>query len=175
MIESGVMSLLPPGWLLIVGALLVPVLRGPARQAYMLALPGLGLWQLLAIPLGTSLVYSFMGYELELVRVDAMSRAFGTVFYLATLISVIYAMKVKSALESAAALVYAGSAIAAVFAGDLITLFVNWELTAISSVFLVWASGTADKATPASCTEPSSVCTEKRTRFAPRCAQACGI
>lgn len=139
---SDVTSLLPPGWLLIVGALLVPVLRGAARQAYMLVLPGLGLWQLLGIPLGTSLVYSFMGYDLELVRVDALSRVFGIVFYVATFISVIYAMRVKSALESAAALVYAGSAIAAVFAGDLITLFVSWELTAISSVFLVWASGT---------------------------------
>ncbi len=73
---------------------------------------------------------------------DALSRVFGIVFYVAAFISVIYAMKVKSALESAAALVYAGSAIAAVFAGDLITLFVSWELTAISSVFLVWASGT---------------------------------
>ena len=28
------------------------------------------------------------------------------------------------------------------FAGDLLTLFVYWELTAISSVFLVWASRT---------------------------------
>jgi multicomponent Na+:H+ antiporter subunit D len=35
-----------------------------------------------------------------------------------------------------------GSAVGAVFAGDLITLFVFWELTAISSVFLIWATGT---------------------------------
>ena len=32
-----------------------------------------------------------------------------------------------------------GRAIGAVFAGDLITLFVYWELTAVSSVFLIWA------------------------------------
>ena len=41
-----------------------------------------------------------------------------------------------------AALIYAGSAIGAVYAGDLLTLFVFWELTAISSVFLIWASHT---------------------------------
>jgi multicomponent Na+:H+ antiporter subunit D len=29
-----------------------------------------------------------------------------------------------------------------VFAGDLVTLFVYWELTAISSVFLIWATRT---------------------------------
>jgi len=139
---SSLATSLPPGWILVLGALLVPLLRGAPRQAYMLVLPVLGLAQLLAIPLGTSSSYGFMGYELEVMRVDALSRAFGIVFYVAAFLSIIYAMKVKSALESTTALIYAGSAIAAVFAGDLITLFVTWELTAISSVFLVWATGT---------------------------------
>jgi multicomponent Na+:H+ antiporter subunit D len=37
---------------------------------------------------------------------------------------------------------YAGAAIAALFAGDLITLFVYWELTAITSLFQIWAQRT---------------------------------
>jgi multicomponent Na+:H+ antiporter subunit D len=41
-----------------------------------------------------------------------------------------------------AAMIYVGSAVGAVFAGDLITLFVYWEITAVSSVFLIWASRT---------------------------------
>jgi multicomponent Na+:H+ antiporter subunit D len=45
-------------------------------------------------------------------------------------------------LERAAAQVYAGSAVAAVFCGDLVTLFVFFELSAVSSVFLIWARGT---------------------------------
>jgi multicomponent Na+:H+ antiporter subunit D len=49
---------------------------------------------------------------------------------------------VKDRLQGAAALIYVGSAIAAVFAGDLLTLFVWWEVTAISSVFLIWARRT---------------------------------
>ena len=36
-------------------------------------------------------------------------------------------------------MLYAGSALGAVFAGDFITLFVFWELLAITSVFLIWA------------------------------------
>jgi multicomponent Na+:H+ antiporter subunit D len=39
-------------------------------------------------------------------------------------------------------LIYAGSAIGAVYAGDLITLFFYWEGTAIASVFLIWARRT---------------------------------
>lgn len=37
---------------------------------------------------------------------------------------------------------YAGSALGAIFAGDLLTLFVFWELLALTSVFLIWARRT---------------------------------
>ncbi len=39
-------------------------------------------------------------------------------------------------------MLYAGSALGAVFAGDMITLFIFWELMAVSSVFLVLARQT---------------------------------
>jgi multicomponent Na+:H+ antiporter subunit D len=42
-------------------------------------------------------------------------------------------------MQHVAAMLYAGSALGAVFAGDFITLFVFWELLALTSVFLVWA------------------------------------
>ncbi len=48
----------------------------------------------------------------------------------------------RDTVQHVAALVYAGAAIGAVFAGDLITLFVYWELTAVASVFLIWAGRT---------------------------------
>jgi multicomponent Na+:H+ antiporter subunit D len=37
---------------------------------------------------------------------------------------------------------YAGSAVGAVLAGDLVTLFVFWELLAVTSVFQIWAAKT---------------------------------
>ena len=73
------------------------------------------------------------------VRVDKLSLAFGYIFYIATLLALIYALHVRDPMQQVAGLVYPGSAIGAVFAGDLITLFVYWELTAISSLFLIWA------------------------------------
>ena len=45
-------------------------------------------------------------------------------------------------MQETAGLIYAGSAIGAVFSGDLVSLFLFWEGTAISSVFLIWASRT---------------------------------
>jgi multicomponent Na+:H+ antiporter subunit D len=133
---------LPPGAILIVGALLVPVLRGWGRQLFMLALPVLGFLQLLALPEGFSSRVEFLSYELQIVRIDALSLPFGYVFYLVALLSLIYAMHVKDTAQQVAALVYAGSAIAGVFVGDLVGLFVCWEATAVASVFLIWARRT---------------------------------
>ena len=42
-------------------------------------------------------------------------------------------------------MLYAGSALGAVFAGDLVVLFIFWELLALTSVFLVWARGTGER------------------------------
>ncbi|MFT5358783.1 MAG: multicomponent Na+:H+ antiporter subunit D, partial [Polyangiales bacterium] len=135
-------STLFPGEILILGALLVPFLKeGRTRNFYVIALPLLSGLQLATLELGHTANAELFGYGLEVVRVDRLSRIFGTIFHIAAFLVCIYAYHVKRALEHVATLVYAGAAIAAVFAGDLITLFLFWELTALSSVFLIWARG----------------------------------
>jgi len=131
---------LPPGALLILGGLALPLLPPALRKAWMLALPVLGAVQLWLLPDGASLPVECFGLTLELLRADRLSVGFAWIFHLAALLSVVYALALRDTMQHVAALVYAGSAIGALFAGDLVTLFVYWELTAISSVFLVWAS-----------------------------------
>jgi len=132
----------PPALIMILGALLVPLLRGRVRAAYMLALPVVSFGYLLSLPQGVSAPLPLFGYELTVLRIDALSLLFGYLFHLAALIGLIYALRVRGAAEQSAALVYAGAAIGAVFAGDLITLFVFWEILAVSSVFLIWSRKT---------------------------------
>jgi multicomponent Na+:H+ antiporter subunit D len=135
-------SLLSPGLILIIGAVLVPLLRGHLRSAYMLALPIAAFWHLLGLPYGEFGHLQVFGMELTTLRVDRLSTVFGYIFLIAAFLGLLYALHVKDTLQHVAALVYAGSAVGAVFAGDLITLFVYWEGTAIASVFLIWASRT---------------------------------
>lgn len=130
---------LPPGMILLLGALLIPLLRGRLLGAYMIALPVLGLWQLLQLQEGHTLTVTLMSYELSLIRVDKLSRIFGIIFYLNAVLAIVFALGVKDRVQHVAALMYMGSAIGAVFAGDLITLFIYWEVTAATSVFLIWA------------------------------------
>jgi multicomponent Na+:H+ antiporter subunit D len=133
---------LPPGLILIVGALVVPFLRGRLRAAWMLALPVAGFVHLLMLDAGVHAAVELFSYTLIQSRVDRLALVFGYIFYIAALLGVIYALHVEDTRQQVAALVYAGAAIGAVFAGDLITLFVYWEITAIASVFLILASGT---------------------------------
>jgi len=128
--------------ILILGSLLVPLLRGKLRQAWMLALPILSWLHLIGLPEGNLIELDLFGYALNPVRIDGLSLVWGHVFHIAAFVSVLYALHVKDLGQHVSGLMYAGAAIGAVFAGDLITLFVFWELTAISSVFLVWASRT---------------------------------
>ncbi len=137
------MSELPPFLLYFAAAALVAVTRGLPRQLILLATPvvtGLYLW--LGINPGTDVAYTLMSYELMVVRADKLSLLFSYLFCIASFFAGIFSLHVKDTKQHIAGVVYAGSALGAVFSGDLITLFIFWELLAISSVFLIWARGT---------------------------------
>ncbi len=131
---------LSPGLVLILGAIIVPLLPHRVRQAWMLALPALAFWQLLSLPMGDHGIVRLFDLTLVTTRVDRLSLMFGYIFLIATGICVVYSLHVKDTIQQVAGLVYAGGALCAVFAGDLVSLFVCWEVIAIASVFLIWAS-----------------------------------
>ena len=83
----------------------------------------------------------FMGYTLTLLRVDSLSYLAGTIFALITFLAVLYAASIDHPRLHLFALLYAGTSIGAVFAGDWITLLIFWELMAITSTLLIWQEG----------------------------------
>lgn len=130
----------PTALWLIGGAVVIPLIPGwRIRKAWALLLPLLALWQLVSLPTGSFAEFELLGHTLVLMRVDRLSLMFGYVFMIAAALNAVYAMHQNDTVQHVAALVYAASALGAVFAGDLLTLFVFWELTAVSSVFLIWA------------------------------------
>ncbi|MEO0341949.1 MAG: Na(+)/H(+) antiporter subunit D [Pseudomonadota bacterium] len=134
--------LIPP-FIFFFGALLTPVFpAGWLRGIWTLIVPIAAVAILFHLGDGSYLNVNFYGLELELCRVDALSRIFVIVFCLAALLGNIYAWHLRDTTQQVAALLYAGSAVGATLAGDLITLFFYWEGTAIASVFLIWARGT---------------------------------
>jgi len=137
------MSELSPFILYFVAVLLALGCQGTPRKVILLAAPivtALHIW--LNLEIGTVLSYSILNLELIVLRVDKLSLLFAYLFCLASFIATLYACHVKDTKQDIAGLIYAGAAIGAVFSGDLITLFIFWELLAISSVFFIWARGT---------------------------------
>lgn len=133
---------IPPFLPFFISAVIAAVSRGSIRNVIMLATPvlsGLHLWM---VPDGIHLQFDFLDYQLIPYRVDKLSLIFGYAFHIAAFIAIVYSLHVRDTLQQVAAMMYAGSAIGAVFAGDLLSLFVFWELLAFTSVFLIWARRT---------------------------------
>jgi multicomponent Na+:H+ antiporter subunit D len=133
---------IPPAFIYIVGALLVPLLRGKVKSAYILLLPIISFFFLISTQVGTAWHVNFLGFDLVPFQVDRLSLVFGYIFHLISLIGIIYTLSIRSDLEYVAGLVYAGSALGVVFAGDLFTFFVFWEMLTVSALWLIWAKRT---------------------------------
>ncbi len=136
------MTNIPPFLFFFIAALLIPFVRGYLRLALLLAVPVVSGINLIGMEQGVYLQTTLFNYELIPYRVDKLSLLFGYLFHLAAFISVIYSLNVRDTMQHVSGLMYAGSALGAVFAGDLITLFIFWELMATTSVFLIWARRT---------------------------------
>jgi len=132
----------PVALILIAGGLLVPVLGLRMRAVLTLLLPVAAFVCVLAVPEGTHAQVEFLGAQLSLMRVDRLSLLFSYVFLLATFLAAISELHEDDSMQQAATLLYAGSALGAVFAGDLLTLFIFLEIAAVSSAVLVWARRT---------------------------------
>ncbi|MCB1803519.1 MAG: Na+/H+ antiporter subunit D, partial [Gammaproteobacteria bacterium] len=133
---------LPPGPVLIAGGLLLPWLSPTRRTALVLLLPLVVLWLVWQVPDGVAWSAEFMGYDIEPLRGDRLSRVFGTVFAIMAFVGGLFACRHARPVELASAFIYAGGALGVVFAGDLITLFAYWELMAVASTLVLWSAGT---------------------------------
>lgn len=130
-----------PALWLILGGLVLGFLRGAPRALLSLGLPLVAAWLLWGIPEGIYGGMHLLDYTLDVLRVDRLSRLFALVFLLALFVGSVYALGQRSRVEVPAAFVYGGGAVGAVLAGDLLTLFLFWELMAISSALVICAGG----------------------------------
>ncbi len=127
-----------PGLIFILGALLIPVLKGKWKKTYLLLLPIAALIDLLYMSKGVFWRLPLLEYELVFGRVDQLSLVFGYVFVIAAFCMTLYALHVKEDGQHVSAFLYVGSTLGVVFAGDLFTLYLFWEVMAFSSLFLIW-------------------------------------
>ncbi|NCP65529.1 MAG: Na(+)/H(+) antiporter subunit D [Paraglaciecola sp.] len=132
----------PPAFVLLIAAGLIGLVKGHLRSAVLLVAPLITLWAIWQIPDGVQSTVKFLSYTIEPIEGSALRRLFATVFAIMVFVGGLYAFRVARWYELAAGYAYAAGAIGVCFAGDLITLFLYWELMAIFSTIVVWCGGT---------------------------------
>lgn len=130
---------IPPFLLFLVGGpIVVWLFKGRGRQALLIILAGLALIDTVTLPHATEWTLHFMGYQLVLMRVDSLSYLMGVIFATITFLAVLYAAGFAKPWMHMFAMLYAGTSLGVVFAGDWITLLIFWELMAVTSLLLIW-------------------------------------
>ncbi len=138
------LELIPPAIFMVVAALLIGPARGHLRTAIVLAAPLVTLWFIWQVPNGVAYDVAFLDYRIEPLEGSEVRRLFATIFALMAFVGGLYAFRQAKWYELSAAYAYAAGAIGVSFAGDLITLFLFWELMALFSTVVVWCGGTQE-------------------------------
>ncbi|MCH7930001.1 MAG: Na(+)/H(+) antiporter subunit D [Proteobacteria bacterium] len=133
---------LHPALIFVAGAVLVALSPGRLRAALFVLTPVASFANLVLGDHAALTTVEIFDYELAVFRADRLSLLFGYLFHLAAIIGAVFALHLRERMQHVVALLYVGSGLGIVFAGDLVTLFIFWELAAVTSVFLIWARRT---------------------------------
>ncbi len=136
------MSIIHPSLILISGSFLIPLLKGRIKYAYILLLSLAGILIVFSLPKGIHWTYHFLNYKIILGRVDSLSKIFCYVFSGILFLGLLYSLKVADDLQFISAICYGASALGVTLAGDFLSLYIFWEIMAVSSCFLILARRT---------------------------------
>ena len=130
---------LPPFFIFVAGAALIFLLpqRWQGWSSFIITI--VALLNFLSISQGVYWEVAILDYKLTLGRVDTLGYLFCLLFHIAAVIAALFAVHVRDPIQNISALLYAGGAVGATLAGDLISLFIFWEIMAVASSFLIWA------------------------------------
>ncbi|PPR79586.1 MAG: Na(+)/H(+) antiporter subunit D [Alphaproteobacteria bacterium MarineAlpha2_Bin1] len=131
-------NFIPPGLVLIIAGFLLPLVPKQLFRIIAFLAPIITIFIVLQIPDGVLIQRTFLDYSIEIVEGDRLSRLFALIFSIMALGGTIFAINNIKTKELGFAFIYAGSAIGVTFSGDLISMFVFWEIMAIGSTMVIW-------------------------------------
>ncbi|HLP03022.1 MAG TPA: Na(+)/H(+) antiporter subunit D [Opitutaceae bacterium] len=130
-----------PSLVLIAGALLLPLIPKTLKKAFLLFVPLAAFGVVLSMlgrPDALHGQVDFLNWTLTFGRVDKLSLVFAVIMSGMACVGTLYGLHVEEDAQHSASWIYVSGSLGAIFAGDLLVLFLFWEVMAFSSVFLVW-------------------------------------
>jgi len=145
MTDVSSIATIPPFIFYFLGAALLPLFgKGGARKFYLILLAVVGLIGVAVLEPHAGWVFPVLpGLDLTFLYVDRLSLIMGYIFAIIGAAAIMYSLDiVKENGELMCGLLYLGSAMGAVFAGDFFTLYIFWEIMAFASLGLIWYTRT---------------------------------
>ena len=134
-------SFMPPFLIFLIGAFFALFLRGKVLKWWIIIVPAVALVNAFLLQKGFVYNVHFIGLDLVPLRIDALSYVFGLIFCIISLLNSIYAYGLDDPRHHVATLLTEATALGIVFAGDYFSLFLFWELEALSTSYLIAIGG----------------------------------
>ena len=127
-----------PALVLLAGCVGLPLMPRRLKKTFLLLVPAVAYGLVLTMSRGAYGQVHFLHWTLTFGRVDALSLVFAHIMSLMCIIGTLYGLHVDEDGQHIASWIYVAGSLGAIFAGDLLTLFLFWEMMAFASVFLIW-------------------------------------
>lgn len=132
-------SLFPPAFIFLLAGILIPFFKGRMRDVFLLLIPVFAFIQISNLPQGLHWTVTFLNqYQLTLLKVEPIRLVFAYVFVIMAFLATLYAIHEKKPQQHVAGYLYVGSSLGVVFAGDFFTLFIFWEIMAVTSAAIIF-------------------------------------
>ena len=133
------MTMLHPGIIMIIFGFVVMLLPRSCRKPLSLIAPLVTIWAFLQMTEKSSLPYELSPYiRMEFIHLDSLAWTFMLVFCIIAVLNGIYGLSVQHRYECGMSLVYAGSVMGVILAGDCLSLIIFWEISAFASMYVVF-------------------------------------
>ena len=127
-----------PALIFLGGSVFIPFIKGRARQVYLMTIAFIALVDVFTLKIQTSWVTDFIGFKITLLHADRISLFVGYIFVIISFFAILYTIHVEETWHHMLTFWYIGTSLGAVFAGDLLSLYIFWELMAVASVGLIF-------------------------------------
>ncbi len=130
-------ELMPPYIIFFLSALVITLLPKKFGDIVLVVTPIISLIHFFSLQ-DDVIAYHFLDQSIKLFHYDRINLPFFYVFLIIAFIGIIYNLHSKDKAEKIFPLIYGGSSLGLVFAGDFLSLFFFWELMAVFSTFIIW-------------------------------------
>ena len=139
-VNSTFMNMLHPGIIMMLFGVITMLLPRPFRRPLSIIAPVCAFFAFTHMSSESSLRYELASYiKMEFIHFDGLAYSFMLVFCIIAVLLGIYGEGIQHRYECGMSMIYAGSVMGVVLAGDCISLIVFWEISAFASMYVIYS------------------------------------